>query len=240
MFLAATGRDLKDPQHGGFAPQLAVKASRLVAAHADLSDDDAAQVEPATVTVHAVRASLLRLGDIAVIQGAGPIGLLTMQWVRVFGAAEVIVIEPNEARRSLALCLGATSVVAPGDEAAALIRDRTGGLGADIAYECVGRGPAIQSAVNLVRRGGALCLIGFPDTDATINAGSWLVKELSVTSALAYTHEEFAQAMSYMADGRVKVGPMHSSTVSLEGLAAEFADLASGTSTQIKVLVRPD
>jgi (R,R)-butanediol dehydrogenase / meso-butanediol dehydrogenase / diacetyl reductase len=239
VFLAATGRDLKDPQHGGFAPQLAVRASRLVAAHAALSDDDAAQVEPATVTFHAVRASLLRLGDVAVIQGAGPIGLLTMQWVRVFGAAEVIVIEPNEARRTLALSLGATSVVAPGDEAATFIRERTNGLGADIAYECVGRGPAIQSAVDVVRRGGSLCLIGYPDTDASINAGSWLIKELNVTAALAYTHEEFAQAMTYMADGRVNVGPMHSTTVSLDQLHDTFTDLASGSSTQTKVLVRP-
>ncbi len=239
VFLAATGRDVKDPQHGGFAPQLAVRASRVVKAHASLSDDDAAQVEPATVTFHAVRASLLRLGDVAVVQGAGPIGLLTMQWARAFGAAEVIVIEPNVARQSLALALGATVVVAPGDEASTVIRERTNGLGADMVFECVGRGPALQSAVDQARRGGAVCLIGFPDTDATISPAAWLVKEISLTASLAYTHEEFAQAMTFLADGRVRVAPMHSSTVSLDRLDAALADLASGTSTQTKVLVDP-
>lgn len=239
VFLAATGRDVRDPQHGGFAPQLAVKANRVVAAHPGLDDDEAAQVEPATVTFHAVRASLLRLGDVAVVQGAGPIGLLTMQWVKAFGAGQVIVIEPNDQRRALALSLGASVAVAPGDEASAVIREHTKGLGADIVFECVGRAFAVQGAVDNARRGGAVCLIGFPDTDATISPATWLVKEISLTSSLAYNHEEFALAQQFIADGRVKVAPMHSSTVSLDGLADALADLASGTSTQTKILVDP-
>ena len=238
-FLAATGRDLVNPLHGGFASQLAIRANRLVSAHPALNDDDAAQVEPATVTYHAVRGSLMRLGDVAVVQGAGPIGLLTMQWVRAFRAQEVIVVEPNEVRKALALSLGATAVVSPGAEASAIIREHTRSLGADIVFECVGRGPAIQSAVDLVRRGGAVCLIGYPDTNATINAGMWLVKEVSLTASLAYTYEEFGQAMSMIADGRVRLAPLHSSTVSLDGFASAMADLASGTSTEMKVLVDP-
>jgi (R,R)-butanediol dehydrogenase / meso-butanediol dehydrogenase / diacetyl reductase len=239
VFLSATGRDVKDPKHGGFAPQLAVNAARVVLANPALDDDEAAQVEPATVTFHAVRASLLRLGDVAVVQGAGPIGLLTMQWAKAFGAAKVIVIEPNEARRTLASSLGATLTVNPGEEASTIIREHTNGLGSDIVFECVGRGPAVQSAVDQARRGGAVCLIGFPDTDATIIPATWLVKEISLTAALAYTHEEFAQAMTFIADGRVKLAPMHSSTVSLDGLGGALADLGSGASTQTKVLVDP-
>jgi (R,R)-butanediol dehydrogenase / meso-butanediol dehydrogenase / diacetyl reductase len=240
VFLAATGRDVRDPQHGGFASQLAVRANRVVPAHALLNDVEAAQVEPATVTFHAVKASALRLGDVAVIQGAGPIGLLTMQWVKAFGAAEVIVIEPNEQRRQLAISLGATASMAPGDEASEFVRAHTKGLGADIVYECVGRGFAVQAAVDLARRGGAVCLIGYPDTDATINPGMWLIKEISLTASLAYTHEEFDQAMAMMADGRVRVASMHSSTVSLSQLGDALADLASGQSTQSKVLVNPN
>jgi (R,R)-butanediol dehydrogenase / meso-butanediol dehydrogenase / diacetyl reductase len=239
VFLSATGRDVVDPKHGGFAERLAVRADRVVLAHPSLDDDEAAQVEPATVTFHAVRASLLRLGDVAVVQGAGPIGLLTMQWAKAFGAAEVIVIEPNEARRALASSLGATLAVSPGEEASTVIRERTNGLGADIVFECVGRGPAVQSAVDQARRGGAVCLIGFPDTDATIIPATWLVKEISLTAALAYTHEEFVQAMTFVADGRVRLAPMHSSTVTLDGLGDALADLGSGSSTQTKVLVDP-
>ena len=239
VFLSATGRDVVAPRHGGFAPRLAVAADRVVRAHRSLSDVQAAQVEPATVAFHAVRASALRLGDVAVVQGAGPIGLTTMQWVRAGGAGEVIVIEPNPDRRSLALAVGATSVVGPGAEADALIRERTNGLGADIVYECVGRSFAVQTAVNATRRGGAVCLIGFPDADATVSPAVWLVKEIRLTAALAYTHEEFALAMGMIADGRVLLDPLHTSTVGLDRLGDALADLAGGATLQTKVLVDP-
>jgi len=239
VFLAAVGRDPEAPRHGGFAPRIAVAASRVVKAHPDLTDEQAAQVEPMTVAFHAVRTSHVRLGDVAVVQGAGPIGLGTLQWVRAAGAARVVVVEPNEGRRALARELGAHDTVAPGKEAQQLILGLTHGLGADIVYECVGRPFAVQSAVDLARRGGSMCLIGLADEDAPINPSSWLVKEISVTSSLAYFHEEFEMCMAMIADGRVRVEPMHSSTVGLDHLAATLDELAGGQSTHTKVLVDP-
>ena len=238
VFLAATGRDIVAPLHGGFASRLAVPHGRVVKADPRLTDEQAGQVEPATITFHAVRRSGLRLGDTAVIQGAGPIGMATTQWVRARGAGEIIVVEPNEVRRSVAMSLGATSAVAP-EQAAEHVLERTKGLGADIVYECVGRGFAVQTAVNLARRGGELCLIGFPDTNADIAPAIWLIKELRTVASLAYNHEDFEMAMAMIADGRIRLEPMHSLTVGLGGLEAALADLATGQSTELKVLVDP-
>ena len=238
-FLSAVGRDAMAPRHGGFAARLAVAATRVVHTNPKLTDAQAAQVEPATVAFHAVRASQLRLGDVAVVQGAGPIGLSTLQWVRAAGAGRVIVVEPNEARRALALQVGAHDVVAPGAAATELIHEHTHGLGADIVYECVGRPFAVQGAVDLARRGGAMCLIGLADEDAAINPASWLTKEINVTASLAYFHEEFEMAMAMIADGRIALDPLHSSTVPLAGLPDALHDLAGGASTQTKVLVDP-
>ncbi|MDA2957292.1 MAG: zinc-binding dehydrogenase [Actinomycetota bacterium] len=238
-FVSALGRDPLAPPHGGFAERIAVSKDRVVRADPRLSDEQAAQVEPATVAFHAVRRSLLRSGDVAVVQGAGPIGLGTMQWVRAAGAGVVVVVEPNERRRDLALELGAHHAVAPGEGADQLIKTLTDGLGADIVYECVGRSFAVQSAVDFARRGGALCLVGLPDEKAPIDVGSWLVKEISATSALAYTRDEFAMAMSMIADGRFRTEPMHTATVGLDGLDSALADLASGQSLETKVLVDP-
>ena len=239
-FLSALGRDPLAPPHGGFAPRLAVAAARVVKTDPALTDQQAAQVEPTTVAFHAVRTSDLRLGDTAVVQGAGPIGLGTMQWVRAAGAGQVIVVEPNEQRRELAVALGAHLAIAPGEQADQAIRERTHGLGADIVYECVGRPFAVQSAVDLARRGGAMCLIGLADSDASIAPATWLIKEISVTSSLAYLHEEFEMAMGMMADGRVTVDALHTDTVGLDGFETALADLASGTSEQTKVLVDPN
>lgn len=238
-FASATGRDPLAPPHGGFAPRIAVAADRVVKAHPALTDEQAAQVEPTTVAFHAVRTSRLRLGDTAVVQGAGPIGLGTLQWVLAAGAARVIVVEPNPLRRQLALDLGAHDAVEPGDPAAQLVREHTHGLGADIVYECVGRPFAVQTAVDLARRGGSMCLIGLSETDATIVPAVWLVKEIAVTAALAYRREEFEMAMAMMADGRVRVDPLHTATIGLDELDGMLADLAGGASDHTKVLVRP-
>jgi (R,R)-butanediol dehydrogenase/meso-butanediol dehydrogenase/diacetyl reductase len=239
-FLSVLGRDPLAPPHGGFAPRIAVAAARVVKTDPGLTDEQAAQVEPTTVAFHAVRNSNLRLGDIAVIQGAGPIGLGTMQWVRAAGAGRVIVIEPSPERRELALSLGAHHAAAPGDEANEVIQELTHGLGADIVYECVGRPFAVQAAVDLARRGGSMCLIGLAEGDASMSPGAWLVKEISVTSSLAYLHEEFEMSMGMMADGRIVVDSMHTSTVGLDSFEDAIADLASGQSKEMKVLVNPN
>lgn len=239
VLAVATGRDPLAPIHGGFAPQIAVGASRLVKTNPDITDEQAAQVEPVTVALHAVRKSGIRLGDVAVVQGAGPIGLTTLQWAKAAGAGKVIVVEPNEARRALATELGATISTTP-EEVGDILAEVTSGLGADIVYECVGRPQTIQSAVDLARRGGSMCLIGLADSNAEISPHVWLVKEINLSAALAYSHEEFDMAMGMMADGRIRVDPMHSTTTSLEGLGAALEDLGSGTSEQIKVLVDPN
>ncbi|CAN5687579.1 (R,R)-butanediol dehydrogenase [soil metagenome] len=239
-FLSALGRDAMAPPHGGFAPRLAVAATRVVRTEPGLSDEQAAQVEPMTVAFHAVRMSRLRLGDTVVVQGAGPIGLSTLQWVRAGGAGTVVAIEPNADRRAMAAALGADHVVEPGTSATEIVAELTRGLGADVVFECAGRPAAIQVAVDLARRGGAVTLVGVPDTDATINPITWLIKEIAFNASLAYFHEEFELAMGMMADGRVVVDPLHTSTASLHGLDAALADLASGQTDQTKVLVNPN
>lgn len=239
VFMASIGRDPSAPAHGGFAPRVAVAADRVVEAHGAIDDVSAAQVEPATVALHAVRHSGIRIGDIAVVQGAGPIGLATIQWARLAGAASVIVIEPDPRRSALAREFGASRVLTPVEATESNVRDLTGGLGADIVFECVGLPGAIQDAVDRCRRGGSVCLIGLSESAATILPATWLVKEIRLTSAIAYLHEEFDMTMAMMADGRFVAGPMHTSTVSLAKLADAFSDLASGRSDQIKVLVDP-
>jgi (R,R)-butanediol dehydrogenase/meso-butanediol dehydrogenase/diacetyl reductase len=238
-FMSALGRDPLAPPHGGFAPRIAVAAERVVRTDPRIDDLTAAQVEPSTVTFHAVRRSGLRLGDVAVVQGAGPIGLGTLQWVRAAGAGTIVVVEPNPARRALAAELGAHHVVDAGRDATSLVNNLTNGLGADVVYECVGRPKAVQTAVDLARRGGAMCLIGLADGEAAISPAAWLVKEIKVTAALAYTNEEFAMVMSMIADGRFRTAPMHTRTVGLDDLGDTLADLAGGNSTDVKVLVDP-
>ncbi len=117
--------------------------------------------------------------------------------------------------------------------------EHTGGLGADVIYECVGSGEVLGAAVGLGRRGATVCLVGLAGGATTIEPGEWLRREITVTAALGYLHHEFTDAMDLLADGAVRVGPLHTSTTRLDGLAGVLEDLATHTGTQMKVLVNP-
>lgn len=233
-FLNALGRDPLAPPHGAFAPAIAVDSLRLIKTQASLSSDQASIVEPATVAYHAVMRTLPTPGDVVIIQGCGPIGLLTLQVARAAGAGRVIAVEPNELRRAKAIAVGADEALTP-DEA----RERFGAKGADLVFECAGVPPTIQSAVEFVRRGGRVNLVGLASGSATISPHLWLIKEVTFVASLAYNHHDFVETMDLMADGRIKVEPLHDKTVGLSQLPETIAELADDPSSAIKVLVDP-
>lgn len=238
VFAEANGVDPDAPSHGAFATRVHVASRRVIAVPDRLSDVEAALVEPTTVTYHAVRRVGAELGSVTVVQGAGPIGLLTAQNARNAGAGPLIISEPNAARRELAARLGFADVVEPADLGAALA-DLTGGLGADVVYECTGVASLLQPSAELVRRGGTLALLGFPLTNSSVSYGDWQARELTVIGSLAYNHEDFVGAMSAIAAGRLDVAPLHTGTFALSSLGELLEELDSGNSTHTKVLVAP-
>jgi (R,R)-butanediol dehydrogenase / meso-butanediol dehydrogenase / diacetyl reductase len=236
--LVAMGRDPLAPPHGGFAGTITVRATRVMHAHPALTDEVAAQVEPATVAFHGVRRSGITAGDTVVVQGAGPIGLLALQFARAAGAGDVLVVEPSPTRRRLATELGAINAVTP-DEAAECVQDHTQGIGADVVIECAGVPRLLQTAVDLARSGGVVQLLSFLSEPATVNAARWLAKQVTVVASNAFTHDDFRRSMTFLADGRVRAQPLHSRTVRLDELEATLTGLSAGPSDDIKVLVDP-
>jgi (R,R)-butanediol dehydrogenase / meso-butanediol dehydrogenase / diacetyl reductase len=236
--MVARGRSPLAPPHGAFAPSLTVEAGRVLPVHPALSDEVAAQVEPAAVALHGVRRSRIAPGDTVGVLGVGPIGLLAAQFARAAGAGEVLVVEPSEVRRRLALELGAVAAVAP-DEADDAVRERTGGLGADVVLECTGVPALLQTAADLTRTGGVVGLLSFLSRPATIEGGRWLARELTMVASNAFTHDDVRRSMVFLADGRVQAAPLHTRTVALDDLESALQALAAGPSEDVKVLVDP-
>lgn len=228
------------PLHGGYAPRIAVEAVRLIPIPGELSPEEAAQIEPATVALHAVRRSRLRLGDTVVIQGTGPVGLFALQLARLGGAGRLIAVEPNPKRRALAAELGADIALLPGDELLAQVRGHTGGLGADVVFECAGSAAALDTAVSLTRTGGEVMMIAPSNEPVRINPNLWLVREVTVTVSLAHNYTEFGITAGLLRDGRLRATPLHSKTVGLRELPATMKALADGAPELCKVLVNPN
>jgi len=239
-FAEANGISDGAPSHGAFAEHVTVHERRVQRALDDLTDEQLGLVEPTAVTFHAVRRTGQRLGDVVVVQGAGPIGLLTAQHARHAGAGHVVIVEPMEARRETARELGFTDVHEPGAAFESHVLELTDGLGADVLYECTGAAPLLQPSAELVRRGGTLALLGYPMTTSEVSYGDWQSRELTVVGSLAYTHSDFVGAMRSLADGSVQAEPLITGTVGLDELPALLAELDGGKTRHAKVLVAPN
>ncbi len=238
-FAGAIGMGPMAAPHGGFAEAIAIDASRLYHVPSSLSDEQAGLLEPATVAVHALRRTPIVLGDQVMIIGAGPIGLFVMQAAHVCGAGSIVVIEPSTARRTIAESLGADVVIDPtADDAQAQIQGAIGANGADVVFECAGIASTIQTAVDNVRRGGVVSLVGVATGAAEIDPAGWLIKEVRLVSSIAYSHEDFDICKHLVVDGRMRTEALHTSTVSLDGMAQAFDQLAENPS-EVKILVDP-
>lgn len=227
------------PVSGGFAPYMSLRADRLVRVPDDVSDGDAAVIEPASVALHAVRRSRMRPGDVVCVVGCGPIGLLSAQCARLAGAGLVIAVEPDATRRELALATSADVAVAPGPELRAAVNEATGGLRADIAIDCAGIPQTIQQSVDMVRSGGSVCIVGVTGSDAVISPIRWITKEVSVDTSLVFTLDEMRAAAGFIADGRIVVAPLVEGTIALDDLPTTIDDLAAKRNTAVKLLVDP-
>lgn len=212
------------PPHGGYAPRINVEARRLHPVPPSMPVDVAALIEPATVALHGVRRTDIRPGDVVLVSGAGAIGLIAVQLAALAGA-DVVVVEPDDHRRSLALAVGAR--VHDGEERV------------DVVLECSGATPAIEAGVRALRTGGQLTLVGVSSTPFTVDPDLWLIREVTVRTSLAHNAWDFDATIAMATDGRLRLAELADRTVSLDELPAAFADLAAGTAGAVKVLVDP-
>jgi (R,R)-butanediol dehydrogenase / meso-butanediol dehydrogenase / diacetyl reductase len=235
--LGMLGRDPLAPPHGAFAKAVAMDANRFIPVNRPLADTEAAVVEPTTVALHAVNRTPPKVGATVVVQGCGPIGLLTIQVAKAAGATTVVAVEPSGHRRALALAVGADEAVSP-DEAMSRYA-APGATGADLVFECAGVPATFQTAVDLARSGGTVNIVGLASGAATISPHTWLLREITVICSLGYLHHEFADAMDLIADAKVRIAPLHDRTVSLDELPTAIEQLADDPSSAVKVLVDP-
>ncbi|WP_426506080.1 Zn-dependent alcohol dehydrogenase [Dactylosporangium sp. McL0621] len=147
---------------GAFAAETVVGAHACIPVPDDIPLAEAALLGCAVLTgVGAVtNAARVRPGQTVVVVGLGGVGLAAIQGARLAGAEAIIAVDPAPAKEALALSLGATHYLAPHAGLAKEIRALTGGLGADHAIECVGRGETIRAAWSATRRGGTATVVG--------------------------------------------------------------------------------
>lgn len=227
---------------GGLAEFCAAPERMCVRLPDTLPLDHAALAEPLAVGIHALRRGRLTPGETVAIVGAGAVGLCALQAALHGGARRVVVVEPDAARRQLALTLGADLAVAA-DEAGwlAAIRDVTGEAGPDLTVECGGRIAAVAGAIEVARRGGRVVLVGLPDRPGTVDFAALASAEKEVIGSLSHVYDEdFVAAVDLLADRRVQADAVITHRLQLDEVVAQgFERLVSGDRRAIKILVTP-
>jgi len=226
---------------GGYAEYVALNAWRPLPIPETVSDEAAALTEPCAVAVHAVRLSRLRVGETAVVIGAGPIGLLCLQVANAAGATATYVTEPAPARAAAAEQLGARRVIDPSKEdAVSEILALTDGLGAHVAFECAAARDTLQQSLEMVRRSGQVVVVSLAWENVPILTVEWVGREVEMKAAYGSTPEDWRISLDLMAAGKVRVAPMTGpdSRVPLDGIQEAFEGLLK-PDAQVQLLVVP-
>lgn len=148
-------------RQGAFAEYVVVPRRIVYSLPENLSFSDAAMIEPLAVAVHAVNLSQVPRDGSALVVGAGMIGLLVIQALREAGCTNILVSDIDGTRLDLAKELGATATInAKQTDVPAEVKRHTAGQGVDVALEAVGSTPTVRAAIESVRRGGTVTLIG--------------------------------------------------------------------------------
>lgn len=230
---------------GGFAeymrvPAHAARRQILMAIPDALADAEAALAEPLACVVNGQRKSQVGVGDVVIVAGAGPIGLMHVLMSGLAGARAVIVSEPSPVRRAQALRVGATEAIDPTTtDVGAVIRGLSGGYGADVAIAAIGVPGLVGDLLRWVRPGGRVNLFaGYAGTgEATLSANLIHYGELIVTGTSACTSDDFRHALGLLTSGRLNAAPLVSHRFPLAEVHEAFGVTRRGEG--LRVVVTP-
>jgi L-iditol 2-dehydrogenase len=225
---------------GAFAEYVLVPQRIMHRLPGDISFAEAAMVEPLAVAVHAVSLSEINENSTVLVVGAGMIGILVMQALRAANCSRIYISDIDDTRLRLAEQLGATATInAKKADTAAEIHGLTSGTGVDVALEAVGNSVAIKTAIDSVRKGGTVTLIGNISPTVEIPLQAVVSRQIRLQGSAA-SSGEYPQCIDLLARGAVRVKPLITAVTPLEEGPRWFERLHSGEPNLIKIILTPD
>jgi len=226
-------------QNGAFAEYAAVPQHILFRLPAGLSFVRASLVEPVSIAFHAVERTPLHLNDTAVVVGSGMIGLFVIQALRLAGAGRIVAVDLDQSRLDQACTLGADlGLKSDAVDVAAEVQRLTEGRGADVSFEVVGIPPTVNLAVQCLRKGGALTLVGNLKPTAELPVQAIVTRELSLYGSCA-SKGEYPACLDMICRGAIDVDALISAVAPLSEGASWFHRLYKAEPGLMKVVLTP-
>jgi L-iditol 2-dehydrogenase len=205
----------------------------------EVSFTQAAMVEPVAVAAHAVDLPPLQWNDAAVVVGCGMVGLFVIQVLRARGCGTIVAIDIEDAKLDLARKLGADACFNPNrNNIRREVEKRTGGRGADIAFEVVGITDTVKTAIESVRKGATVILVGNLSRTAEIPLQEVVTRQIRLQGSCAICGE-YPAVLDMIARGDVNVEAILSAEAPLSEGASWFQRLYDKEPGLTKVVLIP-
>jgi D-xylulose reductase len=183
---------------------------------------EGAMVEPLAVGMHAANKAQIKPGDVAVVIGAGPIGMVTLLAALAGGCSHVIITDVQQPKLDLAASLGPVTPVNVAKESLTdVVMKMTDGWGADIVFEASGNAKAASNAIEPLCPAGRIVFIGIPGQPIAFDISAAQVKEARIENVFRYAHV-YPRAIALMGSGQLDVKPLITNTFVFEESIAAF------------------
>ncbi|GAF12492.1 threonine dehydrogenase [Bacillus sp. JCM 19045] len=223
---------------GGFAEFVTVPIGRLRRVPDEVSDQEAAMIEPLAVAIHTVKKSSIQVGDTVAILGAGPIGLLIGLIAQQAGASAIYISDMSAYRLQVAQSMGFQAVHAGEADIVEVVKQETNGEGADVVFEVAGSQITANQMIDAIKTQGEMVVVSVYKTAPTIDLAKMHFRELSIRTTRCFSEDDFVKAIRMLKHKQVNVMPLISHVLSLDHIEDAFNHMNNPNSS-LKVLVHP-
>ena len=227
------------PVHGCLRPTVVHPAAFTFKVPDNVTFGEAAMVEPLAVGMHAANKAQVKPGDVAVVMGAGPIGMVTALAALAAGVSRVVMTDVQQPKLDLAATLGPITPVNVAKQPLKEVVDQlTDGWGADIVFECSGSAKAAAGVFDPLCPGGRAVMVGMPGEPVAYDVVAAQVKEARVEHVFRYAHV-YPRALALMGAGKIDVKPLITDTFAFaESVKAfDFACRMPPTSVKAQIVM---
>jgi len=225
---------------GGFAEYVAVPVDRCYKIAPGLAFEKACLTEPLAVAVHVADSSPIRANDSILIIGAGAVGSMITQVVRLRTSGRIIVTDILGSRLDLAKKLGADVAINSREkDAVEEVLKLTDGKGVDVSIEVVGIQSTVQQALASVKKGGTVIVVGLLEKNMEIDMMRVVTNQLELHGSYIYSHYDFRSSMGLIASDKVNLQPYLTHIFPLEDAKEGFEEMATNKENVLKVILKP-
>ena len=225
---------------GGFAEYAVNHVNTLIHVPEGMSDEEATLIVTAGTAMYGLDAlGGLIAGESLVVTGPGPIGLMSVAVGKALGAQPVILTGTRDARLSLGAKLGADHVInIKKEEPVAAVKRLTHGKGVHYVMECSGAPNALNEALDMVNRGGRICLAAFPGEAVPVDLAKIVRNNIYIYGIRGEGKSATHRAAALMAQKRFDAKLMHTHTFPLEEVPKGFTYFRERIEDAIKVVIK--